>query len=314
MNAQPDPLTTTSPEAPILVVGSNGTVGREVVPALLARGARVRILVRDPARSLGWPSDVEVVTGDLRDGQSVRAALTGARSAFYVSPHEADEERLAANFVAACEESGVRLVFAGVHLVASNLVIAAVRRTMFTLLMPWYAGKLAVAHGIERSATRPVLLVPSNFMQNDDTFADEIRDGRFVTPLSSRGVNRVDLRDVAEVAARALTEDGFPSGSYLIAGPQSLSGAECARIWSDQLGRPVVYTGDDDAAFQAALDHHLAGKKMEDWGRSFRLLRRLPVHARPEEIAITTRLLGHAPRGYSSFVAERAAAWAGVSR
>ena len=293
---------------PVLVIGSSGSVGREVVPALLARGARVRVFVRNPAQ-VSWPAEVEVVEGDLHDAESVHRALVGVRSAFYVSPHEVDEQSLAATFVAACEEAGVRLVFAGVHIVADNLASRWMRRGMMRLFLPWYGGKLAVARAIQRSATRPVLLAPSNFMQNDDTFAEEIRAGSFVTPLCAKGVNRVDLRDVAEIAARALTEDDFPSGSYMVVGPQSLSGEECARIWAEQLERPVRYTGDDDDAFQAALDRNLNGQKRIEWGKTFRVLREHPLHARPEEVAQTAALLGHAPRSYAGFVADRAVTW-----
>jgi uncharacterized protein YbjT (DUF2867 family) len=298
---------------PVLVIGSSGSVGREVVPALLARGARVRVLVRNPART-DWPAEVEVVAGDLRDPDSVRRALVGVRSAFYLSPHEVDEKALAATFVTACEEAGVRLVFAGVHIVATNRAVWAMRRALMALFLPWYGGKLAVAKAIERSATRPVLLAPTNFMQNDDTFAEEIRAGRFVTPLSAKGVNRVDLRDVAEIVARALTETDFPSGSYVVAGPDSLSGDECARIWSEQLERPVAYTGDDDVVFQDALDRHLTGQKRIEWGRTYRVLRRMPLHARPDEVAQTAALLGHAPRDYEGFVADRAVSWRVLSR
>ena len=298
---------------PVLVIGSSGNVGREVVPALLTRGARVRVLARNP-HHVSWPAEVEVVAGDLRDPASVRRALDGVRSAFYLSPHEVDEEALAATFIAACEEAGVRLVFAGVDVVASSPVTRMVRRAMMALFLPWYHGKLAVARAIERSATRPVVLAPTNFMQNDDTFADEIRAGRFVTPLSAKGVNRVDLRDVAEIAARALTERDFPSGSYVVAGPESLSGQECARIWSEQLERPVEYTGDDDVVFQAALDRYLSGQKRIEWGRTFRVLRRFALHARPAEVAQTAALLGHAPRDYAGFVADRAVTWRVLSR
>jgi uncharacterized protein YbjT (DUF2867 family) len=298
---------------PVLVIGSSGNVGREVVPALLARGARVRVLVRHPDR-VTWPADVEVVAGDLRDPESVRRALVGVRSAFYVSPHEVDEEALAATFIAACEEAGVRLVFAGVDVVATNAVTRMVRRAMLALFLPWYGGKLAVARAIERSRTNPVVFALTNFMQNDDTFADEIRAGHFVVPLAAKGVNRVDLRDVAELVARALTEPDFPSGSYVVVGPESLSGEQCARIWSEQLERPVRYTGDDDAEFQAALDRHLTGQKRIEWGKTFRVLRRMALHARPDEVAQTAALLGHAPRDYAGFVADRAVTWRALSR
>ena len=49
---------------PILVIGGTGTVGRQVVSQLLARGVRIRALARNPATT-GLPPQVDVVRGDL---------------------------------------------------------------------------------------------------------------------------------------------------------------------------------------------------------------------------------------------------------
>ena len=53
----------------VLVAGATGYVGRHLIPALLARGCRVRCLARDPARLEGqpWSAQVEVVRGDVAE-------------------------------------------------------------------------------------------------------------------------------------------------------------------------------------------------------------------------------------------------------
>jgi UDP-glucose 4-epimerase len=63
----------------ILVTGANGFLGRHVVAALLARGHRVRALVRPAARleGLGWPASVEVFRADLRSGADLAPAFDG---------------------------------------------------------------------------------------------------------------------------------------------------------------------------------------------------------------------------------------------
>src|SRR5690606_26013376 len=61
----------------ILVTGATGTVGRQVVSELLARGHAVRALTRDAARAGGFPAGVEVVQGDLTEPESLTAALEG---------------------------------------------------------------------------------------------------------------------------------------------------------------------------------------------------------------------------------------------
>ena len=95
------------------------------------------------------------------------------------------------------------------------------------------------------------------------------------TRASPKGLNRVDLRDVGEVAAGILLDPTTPSGTYPVVGPRDVTGPECARVWAQALGRPVRYAGDDDAALEAALAAHLTGYRHDDWLSSLRKLRRL---------------------------------------
>ena len=289
----------TSPR--ILVLGGTGLMGREVLAALRRRGATARVLVRDPAR-LATPEGVEVVVGDLRDPASVRAAMVGVSTVFHISPHEADEVELTRTVIAACEDAGARLVFSGVHVTSSNPVFGWLLRRFYGLVLPRYRGKFAIGRMVEASATDPVIICPSNFMQNDEVLLDVIRGGEFVHPCSPKGLNRVDLRDVGEAAAAILLDPTTPSGMYGIVGPRSLTGPECAQVWAEALDHPVRYAGEDDAALDAALTAHLTGYRLDDWSSSLRKLRRFAVHATPEELETTERLLGRPPTDYTEFV------------
>jgi uncharacterized protein YbjT (DUF2867 family) len=286
----------------ILVLGGTGLMGREVLGALRRRGAPARVLVREPAR-LQTLEGVDVVVGDLRDPASLRHAMTGIDVVFHISPHEADEVELTRGVIAACEAAGARLVFAGVHASAGNALTSWLLRRFYGLVLPRYRGKLALANMVERSSTNPVVLVPSNFMQTDEVLLDVIRAGQFVQPASPKGLNRVDVRDVGEAAAGVLLDPTTPSGSYGLVGPRSLTGPECAGVWSEALGVPVRYAGDDDVALEAALRAHLTGYRLDDWLSSFRALRRLAVTASRKELEQTERLLGRAPTDFVDFVA-----------
>jgi uncharacterized protein YbjT (DUF2867 family) len=297
---------TTDSSRPVLVIGATGAVGGEVTAALLAGGARVRVLVRDPERVTDLPDDVERAQGDLRDLESLNRAMAGARAAFYVSPHEADEVDLARNIVEACERAGVRIVFAGVHVYDRNPLRQIVYRVMFRLWLRHYQGKLELARAIERSNTRPVIFMPSNFMQNDDVFLDDIHAGEFCQPLA--GANRVDLRDVAQAVAVALLDDEFPSGAYSLVGPETLSGKQCAEVWAHELGREVRYVGDDERAWKQAFARHLQGRKLADWQASFKALSTLKVKTSAADLEETRRLIGREPRRYGEYVHDRAGA------
>lgn len=285
----------------VLVLGATGLMGREVVRALRAHGVEPRVLVRDPAR-LASTDGLDVRVGDLRDRASLRSAVAGVDVVFHLSPHEADEVELTRAVIEACEAEGARLVFAGVAATGRNALVRWVMRRVYGRMLPRYRGKLALAALVERSDTNPVILVPSNFMQTDEVLLDVIRGGQFVQPAHPKGLNRIDVRDIGDAAARVLLDPTFPSGSYGLAGPRSLTGPECARVWSEALGRPVAYVGDDDAAVEEALSAHLDGHRRDDWLFSFKALRGFAVIASAAELAGTERLLGRPPTDFTEFV------------
>ncbi|WP_433201086.1 SDR family oxidoreductase [Dactylosporangium sp. CS-047395] len=290
----------------VLVVGATGSIGREVVAALIGRGAAVRALVRSPERAAHLPPGVEAAIGDLGDAGSVAAALRGVRAALYVSPHDAAEERLAAVFVRACEDAGVRIVFAGVYLHAGTAAARFALRAAMGLMLPHYRGKLRLAHAIGRSRTGPVLLSVTNYFQNDEMVRDDILAGSYPLPVHRRGVNRIDLRDVAAVAARALCEADFPAGGYALVGPASIPGARAAELWSAALGRPVRYDG-PGSDWQERVGRHLTGRKRLDVLRSYGMLAKVGVPTSAKQVAAMTGLLGRPPRTYESYVDEAAA-------
>ena len=287
----------------LLVAGATGTVGGAALRSLLAQGARVRVLVRskpDPSR---FP-DAEVVLGDLRDPATLKEALNGVRAAFFASPHEPEEEPIAEGFVRACEGARARLVFVGVHADAETRLGRAFRRFLFGRLLPHYAPKFRIAERARMSGADPVVLMPTNFFQNDELFRGELLDGRFVQPFL-HPINRVDVRDIGEAAARACLDASLPSGAYPLVGPESLDGDACAAAWSNALGQPVSFDPDEHR-FDTAVARELRAKKRADFLASYAAVRKLALPTRAQDLARTTALLGRAPTSYATYVRDTA--------
>src|SRR3954463_8651793 len=91
---------------PIAVTGATGQLGRLVVRHLADLGAPMRLLVRDPARAPEI-AGAEVVEADYEHPDTLRAALDGVRTVFFVSAHEAaDRMDLHRRVVATLAEAG----------------------------------------------------------------------------------------------------------------------------------------------------------------------------------------------------------------
>ncbi|MGZ3144782.1 NmrA family NAD(P)-binding protein [Lentzea chajnantorensis] len=250
--------------------------------------------LREPERA-NLPDTVEVVQGDLADREAVAAVLKGVDSAFYVSPHEANEIEIATIFGEEAQRAGARLAFGGFHVEDPEARAGAAQA------MPDYTGKLRLAAFLAGTDTRPAMFSLTNFDQNDEVFRADIEAGVHPTPLHARGVNRIDLRDAAEVITRALVDPGFAAGSYQLLGPESLNGEQSAQIWAEALGREVVYTG-NDPEWRKAFGRRLSGPKLIGWIHSFELLSAGPILTDLAQVATMTELLGHAPRSLRDYV------------
>lgn len=231
----------------ILVTGATGRVGRHVVQQLVARGAAVRVLVRDPSKA-DFPASVQVVQGDLLDIDSLRAALTGVSTLFLLNAVAADEFTQALITLNIAREAGVE-----------RLVYLSVLHSDRFANVPHFAVKLGAERMIEQMGFGATILRASYFIDNEHMIKDVIlQHGVYPMPIGGKGIAMVDARDIAEVAAvelvrRERAPAKLPLATLNMVGPETLTGAEVAAIWSDVLGRPVAYGGDDPTGFEQNL-------------------------------------------------------------
>jgi uncharacterized protein YbjT (DUF2867 family) len=198
----------------ILVTGSTGTVGAEVVRRLPADLA-VRVLVREPARVPDTAGRAETVQGDYEDERSLIRALDGVRRAFLVTNSLAGDHD--ARFLRAARSAGVR------HVV--KLSAAAVTDSRADdAITRWQREneRLLRACGMEWT-----LLRPRAFMSNALAWAASVRTERVVRALYGSSPSAcVAPGDVAEVAVRALTEAGHADRAYTLTGPEAVTAVE----------------------------------------------------------------------------------------
>lgn len=288
----------------ILVTGATGNIGALVLDRLVREDVEIRALTRSPEKAR-LPEGVLPVRGELGDVDSMRAALGGVSTLFLLAANAPDELSQAMITLNLAREAGVR-----------RLVYLSVFKSVEYADVPHFASKRAVERMIEASDIGAAILRPSYFMQNDlRQKAGLLGAGVYGMPVGRKGISMVDMRDIADVAASQLrlrhrTTNDLPTEIIELAGPDVLSGATLAQLWSDVLKRPVRYGGDDLAALEqrirgfapawSAYDLRLMMRRYQDDG----------AVATPDDLARLTRHLGRAPRSYRDFALEAAAQWA----
>ncbi|ATY32812.1 SDR family oxidoreductase [Sphingomonas psychrotolerans] len=285
----------------ILVTGATGRIGRHVIDQLLARDADVRALVRNPATA-NLPARVSVVQGDLFDTDSLRSAFSGVSTLFLLNAVAADEFTQALIALNVARETGIERV----------VYLSVIHGDLYANV-PHFAVKFAVERAIEQMGMPATILRPAYFIDNDITIKDVVTGhGVYPMPIGSKGLAMVDARDIGEIAAiellrREQSSIPLPLDHITLVGPDTLTGADVAGIWTEVLGRPIAYAGDDTARFEQTLRQFSPGWMAFDMrlmAERFQSEGMIPAAGEVERL---TALLGRPLRSYRDFAAEIAA-------
>ena len=282
----------------ILVTGATGNVGRNVVTQLVNRGADVRALVRDPVKA-DFPTGVEIVQGDFLDVDALRQAYSGVSTLFLLNAVVADEYTQALIALNLAREAGIE-----------RIVYLSVIHSDTYVNVPHFAGKFGVERMIEAMEIHATILRPAYYIDNDVTIKDVVvGHGVYPMPIGTKGLAMVDTRDVGEIAAielirRERSATPLPITRINLVGPDTLTGPDVAAIWSEVLGRPITYPGDDTDAFEQNLRLF-----MPSWmALDMRVMaeRFLTAGMVPEagDVARLTSMLGRPLRSYRDFAAQ----------
>lgn len=228
----------------ILVIGATGRVGHHVVDQLVSRNAKVRVLTRDASKAV-FPIDVEVAQGEILDLDSLRNAFKGIRTLFLLNAVTGDEFAQAIITLNIAKEAGV-----------DRVVYLSVFDADRAVNVPHFAVKSGAERMLKAMDFSATILRPSYFIDNEVMIKDVVLDhGVYPMPIGNKGVAMVDARDIAAVAAIELIRRDeapakLPIETINLVGPDTLTGEGIAAIWTEILGRPIAYGGDDPSAFE----------------------------------------------------------------
>jgi uncharacterized protein YbjT (DUF2867 family) len=161
---------------------------------------------------------------------------------------------------------------------------------------------------LKASGLSYTILQPNVFHQNMLRMAIPIREhGRFRSAAGDARISMIDVRDVAEVAVKALTENHHANKAYVLTGPEVVTYFDVARLLSEATGKPIVYE---------ALTEDEAVKELIESGVPEPVARsRVGVHrsfstgAFAEVTGDAHKLLQRTPRSFAEFAHDNASAF-----
>lgn len=208
----------------IVVTGVTGNVGRALAGRLLAAGAPVRALARDPRR-VTLPERAEVVRFDPDEP----AALFAGATKLFLYTHAGSPALLKA-----AHEHGVRHVV----MLSSGIIQEGADETH-----PIHVMHAEVERRVRDSGLAWTFLRPNAFATNALQWAPQIRAGETaVRGVFAGGLGApIHEDDIAAVAERALLDDGHEGAAHRLTGPAATTNAEQVAAIGQAVGRELTF-------------------------------------------------------------------------
>jgi uncharacterized protein YbjT (DUF2867 family) len=213
----------------ICVTGASGTLSSEVIRQLESK-APLRAAYFSASRAKAARAQgVDAVVIDYNQPDTLRAAFHGCDRVFLLGPNALNQTELELNAVEAAKAAGVG------HIVKQSVMGAGEEAYSLAKI------HRPVEKAIEASGLAWTFLRPNSFMQNAVTFMGEtIRtEAAFYSASGEAKISHVDVRDIAAVAVKALSQPNHDGAVYELSGPEALSYDELARELSNALGRSI---------------------------------------------------------------------------
>ena len=295
------------PTALVLVVGGTGTLGSKVVDRLLARGKRVRALVRPTSQTKRLDAaGVELATGDLLEPESLRRALDGVDAV--VTSAAGYTRHTPGDTIETDRTGNLNLIDAAAEVGVRRFVLTSILTCDQTPDVPHFWAKKLTEDALAERGVPFVALRPGAFV---DDFGMWGGDGFAAGPVTTVGdstvpLTRVYTPDLADNLAAAVDADISTSERIDIGWDRPLSARELVEIAGRILGRDLELVELDPAQIRfpgmsdeartdlvAMFEYFRSGRYVADTRRQAEVFGSVPV----AEDTMRRRLaaLGHLP-------------------
>jgi uncharacterized protein YbjT (DUF2867 family) len=279
----------------ILVTGSTGKVGGELVKILISNRKPLCAAARNPSAGNKGQS-IEVVEFDYDRPETFVPALSGIDKVFLVArPGDNHSDKAAEPFID-------EMIRAKIHLIVSLTAMGVEQDESFMLRI--------LEKNIEKSGIPFVHLRPNWFMQNFNCapMHTEIRArGTLHLPAADAKLSFIDIRDIAAVAYGALTEERHSGKAYTLTGKEALSHFDVAEKLSRVSGKKITYVPvSEETACSGLAKNGVPQELIDRWANFYKKIRL--GFCSPVSADVGT-LLGRPPISFDQYVDDYAEAW-----
>jgi uncharacterized protein YbjT (DUF2867 family) len=240
----------------ILVTGSTGTVGSEVVKQLASSGQRIKAAVHTQNKADKFKDNnaIDIVNIDYNNPETVSEAFNNVDKLFLVTLPSPDMANISSNLVKEAKKNEIKQIV--------KLSVLGADAEPGTILGRVHREEEKI---IEESGLPYSFLRPGAFMQNFVTyFGKTIREqNAFYLPTEEGKISLVDVRDIASVAVVILSgnHSQYENKAYGITGQEALSYGQAAEILSKELGRKISYVNVSEESARKGMKE----TGMTDW-------------------------------------------------
>jgi uncharacterized protein YbjT (DUF2867 family) len=279
----------------ILVIGSTGKVGGELVRILIRNRKTFRAATRNPSARRQEQS-VEFVEFDYDRPETFAPALSGIDKVFLVArPGDNHSDKAAEPFIDEAIKARVRLIV--------NLTAMGVEQDESFMLR-------ILEKNIEKSGIPFVHLRPNWFMQNFNCppmLAEILAKGTLHLPAADAKLSFIDVRDIAAVGYAALTDECHSGKAYTLTGKEALSHFYVTEKLSRVSGKKITYVPvSEEMACSGLAKNGVPLELIDRWADFYRKIRLgfcSPVTADVD------MLLGRPPILFDQYAGDYAEAW-----
>ena len=227
----------------ILIVGATGKGGGRIVRQLAAAGIKPRALVRSWEKGAAIASMATPVLGDLLAPETLTEAFRGAKRVFILAPPVPEMEALERNAIEAAVAAGAeRIVY------LSNFAATEGDEDWFVHIHGLHQ-RLVATLGLDWTVLRPTRFMTSGPF----VWSSIVNHGLLLEAGGSGIMSFFDPDEAAEIAVKALTEDGHVGQTYKLTSDDAYTAADLARVLSRVVGRELKIFEGDLEAFRVTL-------------------------------------------------------------